>query len=83
MSGANIQAPGASVGGLTASVIDAAVAGTALSTNTLIIIGVIIIALIIAVIIYIRRGGSDAKEARASAIREKLALMKELENLEK
>lgn len=59
------QAPSASIGGVAAGTsgvgAGAASAVSALSTNTLIIIVVVIIALVIALVIYVRKGSSDAK----------------------
>jgi flagellar basal body-associated protein FliL len=75
------QTPSASIGGIAAGTSSAGTSG-ALSTNTLIIIVVVILALVIGLVLYIRKGSSDAKEARAAVVREKLALMKELESLE-
>lgn len=77
MSGQITQSTGA-----IAAAISPITGATALSSTTLIIIGVILFALVIAFIMYIR-GGSGEKERKLEAAREKLRLMKEIEELEK
>lgn len=77
MSGQITQSAGAvaaAVGGFTAEY-------TNLSTTALIIIGVVLLALVVAFIMYIRSGSSE-KEKKLADAREKLRLMKEIEELE-